>query len=108
MKKLIFLSAALVVASLSWAQGQGGGQRPTPPSSEEMIKKATEELSLTDEQVQQWTEIHKNYEADMKDRSKAQATRQKMEKELEATLTDKQLEKFKKMRGNRKPSGRGN
>lgn len=103
MKKLILLSAALMIATLSFGQRQGGGQRPTPPSSEEMIKKATKELSLTDAQVQQWTEIHKKYEADMKDRSKAQATRQKMGKELEATLTEEQLVKFKEMQKKQRP-----
>ena len=95
--------AGLMTATLSWAQGQGGGQRPTPPSSAEMIKKATEVLSLTDQQVQQWTEIHKKYEADLKDRSKAQATRQKMGKELEATLTEEQLVKFKEMQKKQRP-----
>lgn len=94
MKKLIMIISLVSLTSFGFAQGQ----RPQRPSSEEMIKKATEELSLTDAQAEQWTEIHAKYESSMKDRSKAQSTMKKMGQELEATLTEDQLALFKKMR----------
>lgn len=101
MKKVIMMIYILGVATLSFAQR--GGQRQGPPSPEEMIKKATKELSLTDDQVKEWEAIHEKYEDAMKDRSKAQETRKAMGQELEATLTEDQLEKFKKMRQNQRP-----
>ncbi len=70
-------------------------------------KQATKNLNLTDEQVIQWTEIHKKYESALSDRSKAQETRQAMGKELEATLTEEQVEKFKEMRQKQRASRGG-
>ncbi|MEO9477080.1 MAG: Spy/CpxP family protein refolding chaperone [Cyclobacteriaceae bacterium] len=96
MKKIILSLSLMLLVTLAWSQRPGGGQRPERPSTEEMVEQATKDLSLTDEQVQQWTEIHEKYESDMKDQSKARETMQVMGKELEATLTDEQLEKFKK------------
>lgn len=106
MKKLLILIGFIGLTAFGFSQGQRS-QRPEPPSSEEMIEKATKELSLTEEQVTQWTAIHEKYEDSMKERSKAQATRKEMGEELEATLTEEQLEKFKEMRKNQRPPKRG-
>ncbi|AKP53524.1 hypothetical protein CA2015_4172 [Cyclobacterium amurskyense] len=97
----------VALTSLSYAQGQRG-QRPEPPSVEEMIKMATKELSLSKEQVSEWEVIHEKYADALKDRSSAQETRKKMEEELEATLTENQLEKYienRKKGGNRPQRG---
>lgn len=106
MKKLIMILSFLSLTTIAFSQGQRP-QGPKPPSTEEMVKKATKELSLTDEQVTQWTAIHEKYGSSMKDRSKAEATRKKMGEELEATLSEEQLVKFKKMKTNQKPPKRG-
>lgn len=109
MKKTILTLSFILLVTFAWAQGQrGGGQRPQKPTPEEMIKQATKELNLTDEQVKQWIEIHEKYESSASERSQAQEARQAMGKELEATLTKEQLEKFIKMRESRRPPGRGN
>lgn len=99
MKKLVLLSALMIVGSLCFAQPpQRGGKGPSP---EEMIKKVTEELSLTDEQVAQWKAIHEKYEESMKDESKREETMKTMNEEFEAILTEEQLEKFTEMREKR-------
>lgn len=97
MKKTILSLSLMVLVTLAWSQ------RPERPSAEQMIERATKDLSLTDEQVQQWTEIHEKYESDMKNESKARETMQVLGKELEATLTEEQLEKFKKMQKRQGP-----
>lgn len=97
MKKIILSLSLMVLVTIAWSQ------RPERPSAEQMIERATKDLSLTDEQVQQWTEIHEKYESDMKNESKARETMQVMGKELEATLTEEQLEKFKKMQKRQGP-----
>jgi uncharacterized protein with von Willebrand factor type A (vWA) domain len=102
MKKLIVLISLVFWANLSFAQ-RPNQQRPERPTQEQMIERATKELSLTEAQVNQWKEIHIKYEAAMKDRSKANETRKAMGKELEATLNNEQLKKFKKMRENQPP-----
>lgn len=107
MKKLIMILGFLSLTPFAFAQQGQRQQRPEPPSAKEMVQKATKELSLTDEQVTQWTAIHEKYESSMKNRSKAEATRKKLGEELEATLTEEQLEKFKKMQQNQKPPKRG-
>lgn len=103
MKKAILTFSIMMLVTLAWSQPGGGGQRPERPSSEQMIKQATKELSLTDEQVVQWTEIHEKYESSLKDQSKARETMQSMGKELEATLTEEQLKKFQKMQKRQGP-----
>ncbi len=102
----MIIIGVLFIVTLANAQDRRpqSGERPSP---EQMIEKATKELDLTDEQVKQWQEIHKKYGEAMKDRSSAQETRKKMGEELEATLTEDQLEKFKKMRRKRGRPGKG-
>ncbi|MEO9871201.1 Spy/CpxP family protein refolding chaperone [Ekhidna sp.] len=83
MKKITLTLSLMILVMLAWSQGpKEGGHRPERPSAEEMIKRATRELSLTDEQAQQWTEIHEKYESDMKSQSKTRATKEAMRKEL--------------------------
>ena len=72
------------------------GQRPERPSPEKMLEKFTEELSLTEEQVGSWREIHETYEEDMK--SDPRATMPKVEAEIEKILTAEQWEQFQQMR----------
>ena len=105
MKKLIMAISLVGFTTLGFAQEQRQ-QRPEPPSPKEMIKKATKELSLTETQVEKWTEIHEKYESSIKEMAKTHTTMQKMGKELEATLTEEQTEKFKKMRENHGPPRR--
>lgn len=109
MKKIsiAIVFAIVSMSTVAMAQEQKG-QRPAPPSAEEMIKKATEELSLSDEQVAQWTAIHKKYDASIKERAKAEKNLQAMGKELEATLNEAQQEKFEKMRKSQGPPPRKN
>lgn len=96
--------AIMALATISYAQGgQRDQQRPKAPSAEEMIKRATTELSLTDTQVKQWQEIHEKYGKPSNNRTRAEETQKAMGKELEATLTPEQLVKFKKMRENQRP-----
>ena len=106
MKRIAMIIGLACLATISYAQPGGGQQRPQPPSAEEMITKATKELSLTNDQVKQWQEIHKKYGKPSEDKQKADETRKAMGKELEATLTKEQLEKFKKMQKNQGPPPR--
>jgi Spy/CpxP family protein refolding chaperone len=109
MKKIILTLSLVMFITLAWSQGQRKeGKRPEKPSSEQMIKQASKELSLTDSQVDQWKNIHEKYESSLANQSKAHEARQSMGKELEATLTEEQLEKFKKMRKGQGPPKGGN
>jgi hypothetical protein len=105
MKKLLMILSFVCLSTVGFAQGQGQ-QRGERPSTEETIKKATTELSLTDAQVTQWTEIYSKYEPAMKDRSTGREARAKMNEELEATLTKEQQEKYKAMRAAQRPPQR--
>ena len=64
-------------------------------------------LSLSEQQVIKWTDIYKKYESDLKDKSKAYKTMRTIGKELEATLTEDQLKKFKEMQPKKGPHKRG-
>ena len=72
------------------------GQRPERPSPEKMLEKFTEELSLTEEQVDAWREVHETYGEGM--RSDPRATMPKVEAEIEKILTAEQWEQFQQMR----------
>lgn len=102
MKKLLLICLTMGIMNFAFGQGQGQ-QRPERSSPEEMIKKAKTELNLTDAQVKEWREIHKKYGKPDSDRKKAEESRAAMIKELEATLTAEQKEKFKKMRPGQGP-----
>ncbi len=97
----------VAVSSLTYAQGQRG-QRPAPPTTTEIIKTATKELGLSEEQATEWKTIHEKYADDMKDRSTAKEVRDKIDTELQATLTENQLETYlekKKKRESRPARG---
>lgn len=97
MKELLMIICLVATSSIVFAQGPNRER----PSMEEQIEKATKELNLTDEQVEQWTAIHKKYESSMKEREEGRETRKKMGAELEAILNDDQLAKFKEMQKKR-------
>ncbi len=94
MKKLLMIISFMVLASTVFAQGSNR-QRP---SKEDQLEKVTKELSLTADQVEQWTAVHEKYESALQDREEARETRKKMGEELEAILNEEQLVKFKEMR----------
>jgi CO dehydrogenase/acetyl-CoA synthase epsilon subunit len=107
MKKTISILVLFCTTTFIYAQDQMS-QRPKPPTAKEMIKKATKELALSDEQITLWEEIHEKYESSMKDQSKANDTRKQMGEELEATLTKEQSEKFQEMRKSQGPPPKNN
>ena len=86
--------ALLYTCAAAWAQGPKMDN--PPPSPQEMIQRAKTELDLSPDQVQQWEAIHQKYEATFKQQTKIHEAMREMGKELEATLTEDQLEKFKK------------
>ena len=95
-----------MVAFTSMAYAQG--KRPEPPTTDEMIEMATKELGLSEEQATEWKSIHEKYEDDLKSRKTAKEAREKMDTELQATLTENQLETYlekKKERGSRPARG---
>jgi len=97
MIKYVFSFIVLVFSILAMAEDNS--QRPDPPSTEEVIKKATADLDLTEEQVTQWTKIHEKYES----LERSRETMQKMNEELEATLTADQLKTFQSIRSKQRP-----
>ena len=106
MNKVIILLIFSSQAFISEAQ-RTRPEREQRPSQEEMIEKATKELSLTDEQIAEWKKIHDKYAEAMKaSRSQARETKESMGKELEAILNEDQLKKFREMREKRRPGGR--
>lgn len=91
-------------------------QRMSPEEMEKRIEKAKTELNLSDEQYEQWKEVHEKYGEEIKqaieerDREKGKKIQENMGKELETILTDEQKLKFEEMRKNqrkRKGSKRG-
>lgn len=100
MKKTWILVMMLTLSAAAFAQR---GQRAEPPSAEERIEKATEALALSDEQVQEWQTIFEKYDGEMKaarekkDRGLIETTREAMETELKATLSEEQTAKFEEM-----------
>lgn len=76
------------------------GKRPEPPTTDEMIEMATKELGLSEEQATEWKSIHEKYADDLKSRKTAKEAREKMDTELQATLTENQLETYLEKRKN--------
>lgn len=104
MKKLIMLLSLLVISTVVFSQEQQQQQqRKGPPSAEQRIERATKELSLTDRQVKEWENIFSRYESDLKGKPQNNDARKAMSKELEATLTEVQLEKFQAMKKKQGP-----
>ncbi len=82
-----------------------GQQRPERPSPQEMLKKFTEELSLTDAQVASWEALHEKYGEDM--RSDPRTTMPKMEAEIKEILTEEQWEQFEQLKPKKRPKRNG-
>lgn len=108
MKKLIVIVCMTVVAIGAYAQPGGGGRRSAPDPAE-MIARATENLDLTDTQVAEWETIHEKYEDELKsargNREEGKEVMDKMQAELEATLTEDQKVKFAEMKSKRQERG---
>ena len=110
MKKTLIVLMLLAVTFTAWSQ-QRRGQRPEPPSIEERLEQAKEQLTLTDDQVSDWKEIFEKYDDQMqearenRDREAGETLRKSLNEELMATLDEAQQEKFQEMQKNR--SGRG-
>lgn len=110
MKKLIVLTAVALLGfgSLS-AQRTGGHQRLTV---EEQVGNLKKELNLTDEQTEKITVLYTDYRKKMQEagegsREKMRGEREKLDKQVEALLTDEQKTAFQKMRQQRRGPGRG-
>ena len=102
MRRIVMIITFLSVAAFSYAQPQGRGgsepQMPKPPSVKEIIKQASKELNLSHEQVKEWQAIFKRHgKPSQDDPEKADEMRKAINKELEATLTWEQIEKFREM-----------
>ncbi len=106
MKKLILILCLSFIGLA--ANAQRGGGRSSP---EQMIARATEQLDLTEAQVTQWEAIHEKYGDQMREarqnREEAEALRQKIEEEINATLNEEQQIKFAEMKESRPRRGRG-
>lgn len=111
MKKTMIMLVLLAITCTTRAQ-QGRGQRPEPPSVEERLEQATEQLTLTDDQVQDWKSIFEKYDdqlqeaRDNRDRKTGESLRTSLNEELMATLNEDQQAKFEKMQKNRQGQGR--
>ena len=100
MKRLMMMLLMFGIVFASLAQQGGRGKRE--PNKEERIERAKTELSLSDEQVTQWKEIHEKYESEMKEaRENREELRNKIEQELKAILTEEQQAKFEEMKKKR-------
>ncbi len=104
MKRLLILTLFVVgITGMALAQGQR-----RPPSIDERVERATEQLNLTEDQAEQWRTINVKYEEDLKsarenrDREKAKETIQKMDTELTAILDDEQKVKFEELKKERR------
>ncbi|MEM9326416.1 MAG: hypothetical protein AAGA85_12190 [Bacteroidota bacterium] len=108
MKIFISILFAIAMVTVTFAQRAEPGQRQTPPSPQEMLERATEELVLTTDQVKQWQDIHEKYRDDLRETDNRRETMRKMGKELEAILSEEQRTAFTEMRARQHPPRRGN
>ena len=106
MKKKMILIVLVAVSLTAWSQ-PNRGQRPEPPSLEERLEKAQEQLTLTDEQLAEWRVIFEKYDDHIqearqnRDRLAGESLRASLDQELMATLDEEQQEKFKAMQKQR-------
>ncbi len=111
MKKAFMILILLSTVFSAWSKG-GRGQRPTPPTIEERIEKAKEELTLSEDQAAEWQVIFEKYEDQIQearqnqDRKAGESLRNTVNKELLATLDEGQQIAFEKMQKNRPGRGR--
>lgn len=107
MKKL-FIMALIAVCGFGSMSAQGGGRQRM--SVEEQVSNLKKELNLTDEQTEKvtalYTEFHKKMkEAGRESRETMRSEREKLDKSVEALLTDEQKAAFEKMQANRRGGG---
>ncbi len=105
--KAVFILAAILISSISYAQPQGGGKQsgpqgppPTPNSSQikKMVKQLSTELSLTEEQKTKVSAIYTSHFQDVKKKNKTGALKREemetlktdFEKEVKSLLNTKQ------------------
>lgn len=106
MRHTLILLVLMTFTFSAWSQPVRG-QRPSPPSIEERIEKAKEELDLSDDQAAAWKTIFDKYDDQIQearqnqDRKAGESIRKNMNDELLATLTEEQQEAFKKWQDNR-------
>ncbi len=105
MKHSILVLVLVAFATLGFAQDRGERPQMQQHNPEEMMKKVTKDLGLSEEQQVQWKAIHEKYGKPSGDRERDMEVRKEMGKELEAILTDEQKKKFDEMRKNHKPPG---
>lgn len=101
MKRLVVLTAiALMGFGTMFAQRGGGRHRM---SVEEQVSNLKKELSLTDEQTKKVTALYTDFQNKMKEaegdsREKMRSEREKLDKQVEALLTDDQKKAFQQMK----------
>lgn len=111
MKKTLIILMLLAVTFSAWSQ-QRRGQQPEPPSMEERLEQAKEQLTLSDDQVNDWKEIFEKYDDQIqtarenRDRTEGESLRKSMNEELMATLDEEQQKKFEELQKNRPQRGR--
>ncbi|MCM1313354.1 MAG: Spy/CpxP family protein refolding chaperone [Bacteroides sp.] len=109
MRKIALLAvvAFLGVGSM-FAQRGNGRPRMTV---EQQVERMKTELSLTDEQTKQVTDLYTDFQKKMQgtergDREQMRAEREKLEKQVEALLTDEQKTAYKKLQAERRQGPR--
>ncbi|MEP1096517.1 MAG: hypothetical protein ABJG78_15485 [Cyclobacteriaceae bacterium] len=107
MKRFMMITALCCIGLAMHGQGKRGGQQK--PSIEERTERAKKELSLSNEQADQWIAIHKKYEKDLQtareSREQGKKVFDKLDAELRAILDDDQKSRFTEMQKKR-PRGR--
>ncbi|MGN0281907.1 MAG: Spy/CpxP family protein refolding chaperone [Prevotella sp.] len=99
MKKIVLVAAIALFSFGSMSAQRGGKQRMTP---EEQVERMSKELNLTSDQKKKitalYTDFQKKREAAGQDsREQMRTEREKLNKEVNALLTDEQKKKFESM-----------
>lgn len=110
MKKFTLLTV-LALLGFGSMSAQRGDKRPQM-SVEQRVEKLKKELNLTDDQVKQVTTLYTDFQKKMQsaekgNREQMRAERDKLNKQVEAVLTDEQKKSFKKMQTQRPQGQKG-
>ena len=110
MKKFALLTI-LALLGFGSMSAQKGNRRPQM-SVEKRVERLKKELNLTDDQVKQVTTLYTDFQKKMQSAEKGSreqmcAERDKLNKQVEAVLTDEQKKSFKKMQTQRQQGQRG-
>ena len=110
MKKFALLTV-LALLGFGSMSAQRGDKRPQM-SVEQRVEKLKKELNLTDDQVKQVTTLYTDFQKKMQsaekgNREQMRAERDKLNKQVEAVLTDEQKKSFKKMQTQRPQRQKG-